>query len=285
MTAPKIDLAKFIARIPDHVAELPPESASPIEHYKRGANDSWNLLKYFEAKAEQAGGYKGPYERHVAGLRSLILLALVEAFERFVKELAATCVDQAGRLVPDDRFSVFGHVNARAVAAHFEEATLGKALTEGDTWLDSEAINKRFRRLLADPFEDGGNFYFFPNLKKDPEFWRRGTMDILWQLRHSITHNVGVITRSDAAKLRLLRRGHVDAPRVLSLTNGDVWYAKLFLDELASWSNGRVADRLAELLTLLHHGDSTLFVPADRAVELAKIMQVSVTIAGATASP
>lgn len=143
---------------------------------------------------------------------------------------------------------MFGNINARAVAAHFEEATLGRALTEAGTWLDSETINNRFRRLLADPFEDGGNFYFFPNVKKDPDFWRRGTMDILWQLRRSITHNVGVITRSDAAKLRLLRRGYVNAPKVLSLTNGDVWYAKLFLDELATWGNDRVATRLARLL-------------------------------------
>lgn len=284
MARPKIDLKECISRIPEHVAEMPPESASPIEHYRRGVNDSWNLLGYFERKAQQAGVYEGPFARHVAGLRSLILLALVEAFERFVKELAATCVDQVGKLVLDDRLAVFGNINARAVAAHFEEATLGRALTEAGTWLDSETINNRFRRLLADPFEDGGNFYFFPNVKKDPDFWRRGTMDILWQLRHSITHNVGVITRSDAAKLRLLRRGVVAAPRVLSLTKGDVWYAKLFLDELATWGNERVATRLAELLTDLHKDDSTLFVPAQRAAELANVMRVTVTIAGATAS-
>jgi hypothetical protein len=283
MARPKIDLRKFIARIPEHVAELPPESASPIEHYKRGANDSWNLLKYFEAKAEQAGGSKGPYERHLVRLRSMVLLALVETFERFLKELAATCVDQAGKLILDDRLSVFS-VHVSAIAAHYEEHTVGKALAEGATWLDSETINKRYRRLLADPFEDG-NFYFFPNVKKDTDFWRRGTMDILWQLRHSITHNAGVITLSDAAKLRLLRRGYVNAPKVLSLTNGDVWYAKLFLDELAAWSNERVATRLAELLTLLHQDDPTLFVPAERAAELAKVMGIPVKIAGAAASP
>jgi hypothetical protein len=63
-----------------------------------------------------------------------------------------------------------------------------------------------------------------------------------------------------------------------------VWYAKLFLDELASWGNGRVATRLEELLTLLHQDDPTLFVPAQRAADLAKVMRVNVTVAGATAS-
>ena len=94
-----------------------------------------------------------------------------------------------------------------------------------------------------------------------------------------------MITRSDAAKLRLLRRGAVAAPKTLSLTNGDVWYAKLFLDELAESSNGRVAARLADLLTTLHLDDPTLFAPAGRAAVLAKAMQVTVIVAGATASP
>jgi hypothetical protein len=283
MAKPKIDLAHWISRIPDHVTEMPQESASPIEHYTRGANDSWNMLRHVERMAERTRVKKGPYERHLARLRSLVLLALIETFERFLKELAATCVDQVGKLVLDDRLSVLS-VHSQAIAAHFEEDDLGKALAEGETWIDSNRINTRFRRLLADPFEDG-KFWFFPNGKKDdPDVRRRRAMDILWQLRHSITHNVGVITRSDAAKLRLLRRGVVNAPSVLSLTNGDVWYAKLFLDELASWGNGRVATRLEELLTLLHQDDPTLFVPAQRAADLAKVMRVNVTVAGATAS-
>jgi hypothetical protein len=290
MAKPQIDLAHWISRIPDHVTEMPQESASPIEHYTRGANDSRNMLRYVERATERIRVYKGPYERHLARLRSLVLLALIETFERFLKELAATCVDQVGKLVLDDRLSVLS-IHSQAIAAHFEEDDLGKALAEGETWIDSNKINNRFRRLLADPFQENGTFWFFPQGKKkgekddDPDARRRRTMDILWQLRHSITHNVGVITRSDAAKLRLLRRGVVNAPRVLSLTNGDVWYAKLFLDELASWGNDRVARRLEELLTLLHTEDPTLFVPAQRAAELAKVMRVNVTVAGATASP
>lgn len=283
MTTPKVDLKYWIARIPEHVEDLPAESASPLEHYRRSANDSWNLLGYFERTSKRTKVRKGPYERHLTRLRSLVLLALVECFERYVKELAAVCVDQVGRLVLDDRLSVLS-VHSRAIAAHFDEDGLGKALAEGDTWLDSDAITRRFRRLLSDPFEDG-DFYFFPNKKADADFWRRGTMDILWQLRHSIAHNVGVITRSDAAKLRLLRRASVQAPKTLKLTNGDVWYVKLFLDELSEWSNGRVAARLGALLTTLHQDDPSLFAPAERASQLAQLMRVTVTVAGSTASP
>lgn len=283
MAKPNIDLAYWIARIPEHVGPMPTESASPIEHYTRGANDAWNLLGYFERTAKRTNVYKASYDRHLLRLRSLVLLALVETFERFLKEIAAACVDQLAPIVLDDRLSVLS-IHAQAVASHFAEETIGKALCEGGTWLDSTAINTRFGRLLADHF---GNptFKFFPEGKNDPDAWRRGTMDVLWQLRHSIAHNVGVITKSDAAKLRLLRRGSVEAPKVLQLTNGDVWYAKLFLDDLANWSNGRVAARLADVLTARHTDDNSLFVPQERADAVAKVFRLSVTIAAALGTP
>lgn len=281
MPKPTRDLAYWIGRIPEHVGEMPAESASPIEHYTRGANDALNLLGYFGRTAKRAKVYKAPYERHMVRLRSLVLLALVESFERFLKELAAACVDELAPIVLDDRLSTLS-VHPAAVAAHFDEETIGKALCEGGVWLDSSTINSRFGKLLADHFGES-KFRFFPEGKKDPDSWRRATMDVLWQLRHSIAHNVGVITKSDAAKLRLLRRGPVEGPKVLELTNGDVWYAKLFLDDLAQWSNGRVATRLAEVLTARHADDPSLFVPQERADDVARVFRVKVTVAGATA--
>lgn len=280
MAKPKIDLHHWISRIPEHLEDLPHESSSPIKHYKRGANDSWNLLRYVE---RTAGGYAAPRQRHLSRLRSLVVLSLVETFERFVKELAAVCVKHVGPLVLDDRLSVL-RVRSQSVAAHFEENDLGKALTEGDTWLDCDKISERFRSLLAPPFEKG-NFSFFPSQKTDPDYWRRETMGLLWQLRHSIVHNVGVITRSDASKLRLLRRSPVDAPKLLSPKSGDVWYVKLFLDETAAWSNDRVAKELVDLLATIHEDDTSLFVPAERAIQIAKEMNVPVSIGGAAATP
>lgn len=229
MGGPKLDFSKLISQIPEHLGDMPPESARPIEHFQLDASGYWNLLRYFDRKT--ADGYSAPRERHVLRLRAMVVLGLVETFERFLKETAAVCVDQLAGRVLDDRFAALS-ISARAAAAHFEEKTLGKALCEADTWLNSGEINTRFGRLLSDPFKSP-SFKIFPDpdQKKDPEHWRRTSIDILWQLRHSIAHNSGVITRSDAAKLRLLRRGAVDGHKVLQLTNGDVWYVKLFLDD------------------------------------------------------
>lgn len=277
-------ISQRIARIPEQVSELPTESASPIEHYKRSANDARNLVAYFKRQGTRANVYAGPFERHLVRLRSYAFLGLVQSFERYLKELAAACIDQVGPLVLDDRLSAYA-VPSRAVAAHFQEEGLGRALAEGQIWLDTDAINKRFRRLLANPFTDG-DFNLLPRRRQGgDEEDRRRAIDTLWQLRHSVTHNVSVITRSDAAKLRLLRREPVEAPKVVCFSDRDIGVVKQFLDELVEACNTRVAERLAELLTTIHADDNTLFVAANRADEVAQIMRTTVTVAGATAQP
>ncbi len=64
--------------------------------------------------------------------------------------------------------------------------------------------------------------------------------------------NVGVVTRSDAIKLRLLVRAPVTPLRVRAPTRDDLRYLKRFLDETAERSNARIGQRLADLLTTLH---------------------------------
>ena len=283
MPAPKLDFTTLIARIPDHLGDMPAESARPIDHFRFDAVGYSNLLRYFERKTTD--GIPAPRERHVLRLRSMVVLGLVETFERFLKETAAVCVDQLAGRVLDDRFAALS-INPRSVVAHFEERTLGKALCEADIWLNSSEINARFGKLLSDPFKNP-SFKLFPepDQRRDPDHGRRVTLDILWQLRHSIAHNCGVITRSDAAKLRLLRRGAVDGHKVLQLTHGDVWYVKLFLDDLAAWANTRIAVRLADVLSALHADDSTLFDPAEVADALAQLFRESVVVAGSTGTP
>jgi hypothetical protein len=138
-----------------------------------------------------------------------------------------------------------------------DEDVVAQALVDGDE------VNDRFRRLLAPPFESG-DFLLFP---KQPaaERERYETLGILWQLRHTIVHNVGVITQSDAIKLRLLVRAAIPRLQVIAPTRDDIRYLKRFLDETAERSNRRIGESLAELLTALHAADSGLFVPQEAA--------------------
>ena len=128
------------------------------------------------------------------------------------------------------------------------------------------------------PF-DQGSFKLFgqPN---GPDGWRANTADTLFQLRHVITHNISVITRSDAAKLSLLVKENVDAPRILSPTEPDVRAAKRFLDDTVHWVNRRVAQRLADLLTKIHSDNPSAFVAQERADLVTNQFTLVVTVAG-----
>jgi hypothetical protein len=269
-----------VAAIPQHTEALPPESARPIEHYRRGVNDAWNLWQYFARNVQRANIYQTAYERHATRLRSMVLLSIIESFERYIKEVAAVCVDHIAPIVLDDRerFKEF-MLRPSGITGHFADRSIGKALCEGQTWLDCDDIDRRFRRLLADPF-DQGTFRFFGQ-STGPDGWRSKTADTLFQLRHVITHNISVITRSDAAKLSLLVKGRVDAPRILSPTEPDVRSAKRFLDDTVSWANRRVAERLAELLTKIHADNPSAFVAQERADLVTNQFTLVVTVAGA----
>ncbi len=211
----------------------------------------------------------------------MILVNLVETFERYLKEVAAACVDSLARYVLDDRFNAF-HVRGSALAAHFGVDTLGRSLCESAIWLDCEEINDRFRKLLADPFQKDGRFHLFPRQTQDPasERWRFETLSIVWQLRHTVVHNVGVITQSDAIKFRLLVRAPVPSMQVLSPTRDNIRFLKRFLEETAEIANCRIGTRLAELHSTIHAGNPALFAPQGVADQLAQTFGFVHTVAG-----
>jgi hypothetical protein len=279
MTFPKINLHQKVRDILAHTVPLPAEAGTPIGHYKRSSFDLWNLLKYVKGSFDQRSHQPAVARRHMGRLNGMLLVSLVETFERYLKEVAAVCVDALARYVLDDRFNAF-KVQGSALAAHFDTDTLGRSLCESATWLDCDEVNDRFRRLLAPPYESG-DFLLFP---KQPaaERERYDTLEILWQLRHTIVHNVGVITQSDAIKLRLLVRAAIPQLQVIAPTRDDIRYLKRFLDETAERSNRRIGERLAELLTALHAADSGLFVPQEAADAVTRTFGCVLTVAGVT---
>ena len=136
----------------------------------------------------------------------MVLVNLIQSFERFIKDLAAVCVDHLFDRTIDGRFDE-PQVRGSSLAAHFAGSSPGKALCESGTWLDCQGINDRFKAYLRHPTDVQSVFHVFaPN----SDAFR--IMNLIWQLRHTIVHNVGVITRSDAAKLRLLAKRKIASP-------------------------------------------------------------------------
>jgi hypothetical protein len=278
MPRPPINLHQKIREILAHVNPLPAEAGAPLSHYNRSSTDLWTLVSYVERNFGVLPLQPAAVRRHMGRLHGMIVVNLAETFERYLKEVAAACVDCLARQILDDRFNAF-RVQGSALAAHFGADTLGRSLCESATWLDNDEVNERFRRLLAAPFESG-NFLLFP---KQPaaDRERYDTLGIVWQLRHTIVHNVGLITQSDAIKLRLLVRAPVPQMQVLAPTRDDIRYLKRFLDETAERSNRRIGTRLAELLTAIHTQHPGLFVPQEMADMVTRIFGFALTIGGA----
>lgn len=147
-------LATLLRKLPASLEAFPTEADSPIAHANLGLEEAWGLHEYVRANVERKGRHKAVAARNLQRLRSLVFISMVETFERFAKESAGLCVDAVASRVADDRLKALS-IDARSLAAHFQAGSLGRALTEGSTWLDTDQINTRFKKVLALPHEDG----------------------------------------------------------------------------------------------------------------------------------
>jgi hypothetical protein len=278
----RTDLGRMVRDAVQHTGPIASEADVPLRHLRRVVLDTWTTLEYLERKIPTEGTYPAVVDRHFTRLHRLMLVQVIEAFERFLKELAAVCVDHLAEFVLDRRFDEF-QVRGGVLAAHFHAGTLGRALCESDTWLDCKDVNDRFRKLLADPFE-AGTCYVFPSGSQQPaaERFRFPVVSTLWQVRHTIVHNVGVITASDAVKFRALTQEAVAAPGILLPTRDDLRHVTRFLNESADSINQRVGERLAELLTTLRTTQGLTFDLRQLADQVSRHFNRPLTVAGAT---
>lgn len=281
MPRPPINLHQKTRDVLNHTSELHPEADRPILHFERSTNAALQMLKYLVGHINPGGVREAVYKRYLGHLRRLVLAELIESFERFLKELAAVCIDCLAPYTADDRFDDFLPKRGGTVAAFVSAASIGKALCESDTWIANTTINARFASLLKTPF--GADWeLLFPQANQQPaaERDRAATLAILWQVRHNLAHNVGVLTHSDAMKFRLLVGGPVPADRRLAPTPDDLKYVKRFLKETADHTNQRVGQRLAQLLGLIHAADPTLLDAQSTANDVSQRFTFAVSING-----
>ncbi len=278
---PKIDLNQKVRDLLQHTLISHAGVDSPIRNFEARANASLALIKYVDDHIQTQDIYQTVYDRHTALLHRMVLVNLVEAFERFVKELAILCVDSVASFTIDNRFESFS-ANGGLLAVQFNSSSVGRALCEADTWLSNSAINERFRQILKSHFDEQPWQYLFPNQKQQPaaERDRAKTLAILWQVRHNITHNTGLLTDADACRLTLMVRSKIASGESISPDISDLRYVKRFLVETANHTNNRIGLRLAELLTELYTDDNTLFDPQATANAVSSGFQQALTVAG-----
>ncbi len=286
LARPPINVHAMIREVPQHTSAMLPESHWPIRHFEGSANIGFQLLKYINRHIDRRFVSPAVYGRYLGHLRRMVLAEVIQAFERFLKEVAAVCADHLAPYTLDDRFDEFAPKRTEQIAAFVTSASIGRALCESDTWLSNKTINDRFRSLLKTPFGLDWE-YLFPGPGQGTilQQQRAATLAILWQIRHNLAHNVGVMTHSDAMKLRMLVGGPVPADCRLAPSMEDLRYVKRFLFETANEINQRVGTRLAALLDVFHQADATLFDAEARANEVSQQFAVSLTISGHVGVP
>ncbi|HVX13587.1 MAG TPA: hypothetical protein VHC22_20555 [Pirellulales bacterium] len=268
----------MVRNVLNHTTGLLPESDCPIQHFERSANAGHSLIKYIDDHIDPNDIYEAVYERHLGHLRRMAMAELIESFERFLKELASLCLDCLAPYAVDDRFDEFMPKGER-IGAFVNAQSIGKALCESDTWLKNKTISERFKVLLQHHFGDKWeNLFPEPNQLPVAERERAKTLSILWQIRHNLAHNVGVITHSDSMKFRVLIGGAVGADCRLTPSIDDLRYVKRFLTETANHTNQRVGTRLADVLTNFHQADPTLFDAQEKANEISARFARSLTV-------
>jgi hypothetical protein len=94
-------------------------------------------------------------------LHTMALVHTVGAFERFLKETAAICIDNVADFVLDGRLDEFS-LKGTVAGAHLAAGSLGNALCESRTWLKVEEINNVFGRSSLIPSSKGATSTSFP---------------------------------------------------------------------------------------------------------------------------
>ncbi len=283
---PKIDLNEKVKQLLAHSSESDHSSLAPITNFEQRLNACFGLIKYVDDHVTHGKFYQAIYDGHKSQLNLMTLGSIVEAFERYLKELAVICVDTIAPYVFDNRFDVFSPTGGN-LAAQFLSGSIGRVMCESDTWLSNESVNKRFGQILKSHFSSNPWAQLFPDAKQtsrpEPERTRANTLAILWQIRHSITHNTGVLTLSDARKLTLMSQTVVAGDRQLDPNRHDLTYVKRFLQETSRYVNGKVALRLGELLTeRLQHDPSLIEDIQELADRVSNQIQQAIVVDGKT---
>ena len=138
--------------------------------------------------------------------------------------------------------------------------------------------------MLEPPFEDG-NFALIEQLTSGTILGKQEILSVLWQLRHSIVHNFGVVTQSDAVKLSRLCKRQINGDVQLDIRRTDFWYVKLFIMEFAEAANSKVHTELQNVLTNHFMTSSDDADKLTKAQEVANLFGITTNVGGQTGTP
>lgn len=190
-----------------HLADLGP---SPLKQFKDLLRHQENFLKWIddrhrglqEAKEAQArlegGQKKGPkdaiYRKYRWYAEHLTLLEAINSFEVFYKQTLIALASALREFIPPA--NIKGSIDGRVLWSTTGEVDIASLLFEHQLFHDLENVDKATQMLIDARRYNVNN----PN---SPLKEAIKSIQAIFQIRHTLSHNGGLVTGSDSTKLKV----------------------------------------------------------------------------------
>lgn len=223
--------------------------ASPLLEFSALLQHQRNFLSWIDSRHKQLleamrnAGQNGPkdavYRKYRWYSEQQLLLEAINAFEVFYKRTFIALAEPLRRYVPPEKIK--GTVDAKTLWASGRQRSLIALIFEHQLYHDLEQVDNIANMLV------GQRRYKVSDLKS-PLRKRVRALQCVFQVRHTLSHNQGFVTVSDAAKFKILgfsaKSGEVIDPTKDHL--GDV-IRDLLLDEAKQFTEWLLAATASHL--------------------------------------
>ena len=194
---------------PKNVLHLVKSNKSPLENYHNllrheeyylyWVNDMHDELQKTKSelaqlkKTEAKKGPKGPkeatFQKYGWYSKQLILLEAINGLEVFYKRTFIALGNLLREYISEEK--VKGNIDAKVLWSLSGDVDVASLIFEPQLFHDYEKINEATKMLV-------GKFYYVENASKTK------TLSAIFQIRHTLSHNGGLVTNSDNTKFRML---------------------------------------------------------------------------------
>lgn len=180
---------------------------TPVEQFKALLGHQSNYLKWIdsrhqelqEAKRELNPDGRGPkdsvYRKYRWYAGQQCLLEAINAFEVFYKRTFIALAEVMRRQIPPERIK--GSVDAKTLWVNRGTTSFPALIFESLLFHDLEQVDKASDMLIEAR-------RYNPNNRASPMQGRVRALKAAFQIRHTLSHNQGLVTQSDEAKFQAL---------------------------------------------------------------------------------
>jgi len=180
-------------------------SKTVLEQFKEILKNQRNYIQWIESrhdeliKLKKKSGNRSPkdatYRKYKWYAEQNSLLEAINAFEVFYKRSAINLAKALRNYVPAERLK--GAVDSRVLWSVSGRVSIAELIFEHQLYHDLDSIDAATQSIIQDKRYNKSNL-------KSPIAGTNSKIQSIFQIRHTLSHNYGLITRSDQAKFKML---------------------------------------------------------------------------------